>query len=203
MKLNRFEAVLMDSPLRWATQRFLDVTFFQPDWRGGRILEIGCGNGRGVEMVLDLLGADEVLGFDLDPEMLVKAGRRLKGRDGVHLWLGDVNKVALGDGVVDGVVDFGMLHHVPDWQGAVGEVYRVLKPGGYFYVFEVLEAFIRHPVWRVLMDHPQGNRFDADGFARGLVAKGFRVGRRRQVAGQVAWYVAEKRAGEGTSLSIK
>jgi hypothetical protein len=56
----------------------------------------------------------------------------------------------------------------------------------------VLARFIHHPLWRRLLDHPQEDRFDADGFARGLEEQGFRVVASRELLGQFGWFVADK-----------
>jgi SAM-dependent methyltransferase len=92
----------------------------------------------------------------------------------------------------DAVFDFAILHHVPDWRGALREIHRVLKPGGRAYLEEVLAAFITHPLWKALLDHPQDDRFDADGFEGALRAIGFTNVRRRTLARSFAWFVAEK-----------
>lgn len=198
MRLNSLETMLMDSPLRWITQRFLDLPFFLADQEGGidgAVLEIGCGNGRGVEMLLTHLGVRQVAAFDLDPAMVAKARRRARLAPGrAQLWVGDVNQMPLRDRSYGAVYDFGILHHVPDWQGAVGEVYRVLQPGGRFYLFDVLAAFVQHPLWRRLMEHPQENRFEAAQMQACLLQTGFVLRKRRDLLNQFTWMVAEKPA---------
>ena len=44
---------------------------------GGRVLEIGCGRGVGTEIIFERFGAREVHAFDLDPDMIERARRRL------------------------------------------------------------------------------------------------------------------------------
>jgi SAM-dependent methyltransferase len=52
---------------------------------------------------------------------------------------GDVCDIELTSGGVDSVVDFGIIHHVPDWQESIGEIARVLRPGGLL-LFEEIPA---------------------------------------------------------------
>jgi len=57
---------------------------------GGRALEIGCGRGVGVEIILDQFAAASVDAFDLDPRMIERARKRLGAmRDRVRLSVGD------------------------------------------------------------------------------------------------------------------
>jgi len=110
----------------------------------------------------------------------------------VRIWQGEAEHIDAPDATYDAVFDFGIIHHVPDWRGAVSEIARVLKPGGRFYGEEVLRAFIHHPLWRRLLEHPMDDRFDAEGFADGLDREGLRVSARRELFGQFAWFVAQK-----------
>lgn len=64
----------------------------------------------------------------------------------------------------DAVVNFGAIHHVVRWRQAIGEIARVLKPGGAFYCAEILSRYITHPLLGRLMDHPQADRFDRPQF---------------------------------------
>ena len=66
----------------------------------------------------------------------------------MQLWVGDATAVPVEDESFDAVFDFGIIHHVPHWRAALGEVHRVLKPDGRFYAEEVLGRFVTHPVER-------------------------------------------------------
>ena len=46
------------------------------------------------------------------------------------LHVGDAENLPFGDHMFDIVYSWGVLHHSPDTQAAVREVWRVLKPGG-------------------------------------------------------------------------
>ena len=195
MLLNRVEKLMMNNPLRAAVQRRFEARRLLDmggPVAGGRCLEIGCGRGIGTEIVLERFGAGAVDAFDLDPDMVEQARARLGGDPRVRLWVGDATAIDAPDDSYDAVFDFGIVHHVPDWRDALGEVHRVLRPGGRFYAEEVLARFIHHPLWRRLLDHPMDDRFDSAGFARGLEERGFRMVASRELFGQFGWFVADK-----------
>lgn len=160
---------------------------------GGRVLEVGCGRGVGTELLLGTRGVERVDAFDLDPDMVRLAERRVRAHGTrVRLWTGDVTAIDAPDGAYDAVFDFGIIHHVPAWRTAIAEVHRVLRPGGRVYAEEVLDRFILHPLWRRVLEHPLDDRFDADGFARALTAHGFEHVRSRVLLGSFGWFVGSK-----------
>lgn len=196
MLLNQIEKALMNNPVRAAIQRRFEarrLVEMGGKMAGGRALEIGCGRGVGAELILSQFGADRVDAFDLDPDMVRRAGDRLaRHGERVRLWTGDAERIDATDGTYDAVFDFGIVHHIPAWRGALREVHRVLRPGGRFYAEEVLRAFIAHPVWRRLLDHPQEDRFDHLEFLDALRRAGFQVIDAQKLGSWFGWYVAQK-----------
>jgi ubiquinone/menaquinone biosynthesis C-methylase UbiE len=195
MLLNRFEKVMMNNPVRAAFQRHFEarrLLAMGGSMHGGRALEIGCGRGVGIGIILDRFGADHVDAFDFDHDMAQRAIARGPGGGNVRLWQGDAAAIAVPDAAYDAVFDFGIIHHVHDWRRAVREVFRVLRPGGRLYAEEILVAFIRHPVWRRLCDHPMEDRFDQEQFIAALSEAGFVVEATRKFFNQCAWFVARK-----------
>jgi 2-polyprenyl-3-methyl-5-hydroxy-6-metoxy-1,4-benzoquinol methylase len=93
------------------------------------VLAVGCGRGVGSEVILDRLDAGRVSAFDLDESTVELARRRLHDRP-VSLSVGDVWEIDQPSGTIDTVVDFGIIHHVPNWQDSIAEIARVLRPGG-------------------------------------------------------------------------
>ncbi|MBA3365177.1 MAG: class I SAM-dependent methyltransferase [Actinobacteria bacterium] len=89
-----------------------------------RFLEVGCGPGELAARVQDDLGA-QVVAVDSSERMVELA----RGR-GVDARLGDVQELPFADGEFDCVVAAWMLYHVPDVARALGELARVLLPGG-------------------------------------------------------------------------
>jgi ubiquinone/menaquinone biosynthesis C-methylase UbiE len=199
--LNGLERVLMNNPIRAAIQRHLEARWLLEmggPVTGGRVLEIGCGRGVGVELIFEVFGAERVDAFDLDVAMVRRAQRRLVHHGGrVHLWIGDATRITADDDAYDAVFDFGILHHVPAWRTAVAEVCRVLKPGGRLYAEEMLAGLILHPVWRRLLDHPLEDRFDCATFKEELERVGFELISCREHHGHAAWFVAQKAEAAG------
>ncbi|GAB3883634.1 class I SAM-dependent methyltransferase [Terrabacter terrigena] len=94
-----------------------------------RVLEIGCGTGQFARSVLDVSPDTDYLATDLSPAM-VAATHAL----GVAALTTPADALPFDDGAFDGAVAAWMLYHVPDLDPALGEVRRVLRDGGAFYV---------------------------------------------------------------------
>ena len=114
---------------------------------GGRVLEVGCGRGVGVQIILERFGAATVEAMDLDPKMVECARRRLATYSStrVQLNVGNLTSIKAGDATFDAVFDFGAIHLEPDWRQGIAEVRRVLKPGGKFFFEWVTGSFLRLP----------------------------------------------------------
>ena len=190
MKLNSLEFILMNNALRAVSQRQFETPRFigpRGSLAGKRVLEIGCGRGVGVEILLSL-GAEQVTGFDLDPKMIALAQKRLaKYGDRARVFVGDAEAIDAPDDSFDAVVDYGVIHHIPYWQQALKEIARVLKPGGTFYFEDLLKGLISTWPAPLFFDHPQANQFYGGEFRSELESTGLRVQRWRQVG---EWAIA-------------
>jgi SAM-dependent methyltransferase len=89
-----------------------------------RLLEVGGGWGELAEWLTRETGA-EVIAIDLSERMVSLARER-----GVDARLGDVQELEFADGEFDCAVAAWMLYHVPDLDGAIAELARVVRPGG-------------------------------------------------------------------------
>lgn len=180
MKLNRVEKALMNNPVRAALQRWYELPLLERlggPVTGLRVLEVGCGRGVGTEALLRR-GVAKVHAFDLDPDMVEKARRRLRpyGSDRVQLSVGDASAIEERDGSFDAVFDFGIIHHVPEWRKAVAEVARVLRPGGRFFFEEVTQQALDRWAYRTFLEHPNEDRFSAEDFEVECERQGIVVG---------------------------
>ncbi|HCE52653.1 MAG TPA: class I SAM-dependent methyltransferase [Shewanella baltica] len=129
-----------------------------------RALEIGCGFGNGIQLIREHFGAGHITAVDIDPEMVAAAQSRWQARPqglkGLSFSVADASCLPFADGEFDMVFDFAVFHHIPDWQAAIKDVARVLKPNGYFVVEDLYRAAICNPLSRRLFEHPQQNRFN-------------------------------------------
>jgi ubiquinone/menaquinone biosynthesis C-methylase UbiE len=180
MRLNVIEKMLLNNPARRMVQRFYEAPLLLSmagRLDGKRALEIGCGQGFGMEIILGRFGADKVSGIDLDPQMVARAQKRVLLHAGrAEVSVGDVTAIQAPDQSFDAVFDFGVIHHVPAWEDAIREVCRVLKPGGIFVFEEVSKQALDRWVYRALFKHPKENRFTAESFVAALEHHGMPVG---------------------------
>ena len=181
MKLNAFEKLLMNNPARALVQRHYESALMERlggRLDGMRVLEIGCGRGVGTQIIFRRFGAREVHAFDLDPDMVAKASRRLSRYppECLRLFVGDAAAIEADDASYDAVVDFGIIHHVPGWRRAVAEVARVLRPGGLFLFEEVTRQALSRWFYRTFLLHPPpANWFSADEFVEELERRGIKA----------------------------
>ena len=190
MKLNSLEFFLVNNALRAASQRWIETPRLigpQGSLAGKRVLEVGCGRGVGVEILLSL-GAEHVTGFDLDPKMIALAQKRLEKYDGrARVFVGDAEAMDLPDAAFSAVVDYGVIHHIPRWPKTLNEIARVLKPGGAFYFEDLLKGLISTWPAPLFFDHPQATQFYGREFRSELESAGLRVEKWRQVG---EWAIA-------------
>jgi len=183
MKLNSLELALMNNPVRAASQWWIESPLLigpRGSLAGKRVLEVGCGRGVGIEILL-ALGAAQVIGFDLDPKMIALAQQRVaKYGDRARVFVGDAEAIDAPNGSFDAVVDYGIIHHIPNWRQALKEIARVLRPGGVFYFEDLLKGLITPWPAQVLFDHPQATQFYGREFRAGLEAAGLRIQKWRQ-----------------------
>lgn len=181
MILNRVEFLMMNNPVRAWSQR-IEWWFMgrgaQPA-RGGRVLEVGCGRGVGAEMALRSLEPVEYVGIDLDPRMVQRARKRVRDNR-ARFVVASADRLPFPAAHFDLALDFGILHHVPDYDLALAEIHRILKPGGIFLLEDLTLGFFDFPATRVfkwILDHPYDRMFTAAQFRGACARAGFHVSR--------------------------
>lgn len=96
--------------------------------RGGRVLDLGCGNGA---KTARLAGRFELVAVDISEEQLRLAGARMPQATLVH---DDFGQLDFDAETFDAVTAFYSFMHVPreEHQGMLERIGRWLKPGGLF-----------------------------------------------------------------------
>jgi ubiquinone/menaquinone biosynthesis C-methylase UbiE len=96
---------------------------------GGTLLEIGCGLGTDLVQFARLGVA--VTGVDVAPSVAALAQRHLRTHAlPGEVVVGDASALGFRDRSFDAVYSSGVLQHVPDIEGAIAEIRRVLRDGG-------------------------------------------------------------------------
>lgn len=104
-----------------------------------KIVDLGAGEG----LISQLLArrAEKVVCVDNSPKM-VEFGSELAKKNGFNnliYKLGDIESVPLPDNQFDCALLSQALHHAKNPQVAIGEAFRILKPGGQLIVIDLLE----------------------------------------------------------------
>ena len=101
------------------------------------VLDVGCGTGTLALMVKQAYPEARVVGLDGDPKILAIARQKFE-RKGVDIAIDEAMSFAMPypDGDFDRVLTTLMLHHLTmeNKLRTLGEVYRVLKPGGELHI---------------------------------------------------------------------
>jgi ubiquinone/menaquinone biosynthesis C-methylase UbiE len=113
-------------------RRRLGYFGFRP---GERIVEVGCGDGLNLRLLREA-GCGRATGTDISVPLLAHAR-------GAPVFASDLYHLALPDAGLDAVLVDSVLHHLERLPPALGELGRVLRPGGRLCVLEPRPALLR------------------------------------------------------------
>jgi ubiquinone/menaquinone biosynthesis C-methylase UbiE len=94
----------------------------------GRVLEIGVGSGLNLPFYSQRVR--QVIGLEPSPKLIALARRTQHAAASAQFIEGSAEEIPLKDGTIDTVVMTWTLCSIPDASRALGEIRRVLKPGG-------------------------------------------------------------------------
>jgi SAM-dependent methyltransferase len=104
---------------------------------GGRVLDVATGRGGFVSFLMERLESySGVIGID-SYERAIVAAQRAYGAKGARMIQMDGGRLAFRDGCFDTVGAGYSIHHWTDVPQVLGEMKRVLRPGGYLIVSEM------------------------------------------------------------------
>lgn len=138
----------------------------------GEVLEIGAGSGAMADGVAATFPEARLTVTDVDPAMVDAARRRLAGHPQVtRVESASVTALPFADSTFDAVTSFLMLHHVVDWEDALAEVVRVLKPGGTFVGYDLTDTMLSRLIHQA--DRSPHRLISPGRLASGLTRAGF------------------------------
>lgn len=104
---------------------------FRGEHLTGAVLEIGSGAGANAAALAATQPDTTITATDIDPAMVAAARVALaRFGDRATVALADSTRLPFDDDRFDAAVAFLMLHHVIDWEAAITELARVVRPGG-------------------------------------------------------------------------
>ena len=127
-----YDEVFADIRVRADEWRWLDARV--PSDPNQTVLDIGCGNGALLQALAPRVGHG--IGLDSSPAMLQKAQERCRAQDtSFHLVNGP--QIPLEENSVDLAISLLSFRYL-DWDPLMGELRRVLRPGGRFLVVDMV-----------------------------------------------------------------
>lgn len=96
---------------------------------GGRVAEIGAGNGNAARIVAEAFERSTVIGYDLRPEVPAGLPANMTLRAGNA-------RTMVADGPFDLIYCLDALHHIPDAEGLIADVRPALAEGGWLLIAE-------------------------------------------------------------------
>lgn len=114
------------------------------------VLEVGSGAGYNAEVFCDRYPRWRFTATDYDPDM-VERSRALLARfgDRVRVEQADATELAYEDASFDLAISLGVWHHVGSWEKALAECARVLRPGAWLLLVDLLPGFFKGPLAKV------------------------------------------------------
>jgi ubiquinone/menaquinone biosynthesis C-methylase UbiE len=161
---------------------------------GRDILEIGAGSGSVAQQLLSRNLGLVWTAIDIDPDMTQAAATRLREFSNASTKTADATALPFPDDSFDSVVSCLMLHHIIDWEKAVAEVARVLRPGGTFVGYDLTRTPLASVFHR--LDGSPHRLIVPNDFQDECARNGLTISLQSRILGHVMRFVAHKDIGE-------
>ena len=117
------DVISSDNPIH---QRLLKAYYLAQEYISGNVLEVGCGEGRGVELIAPK--ADSFTGIDKIAQVIENLKDSYPAGDFRQMVIPPFS--GLADEQYNVVISFQVIEHIKKDEEYLKEIYRVLKPGG-------------------------------------------------------------------------
>jgi SAM-dependent methyltransferase len=156
-----------------------------------RLLDVGCGNGRFLELLRDF-GSDAwaLVGTDFDAAAAAECAER-----GFETHVTRIEDFRDGDATFDGVIMLQLIEHVDDPARICERIFRLLRPGGCFIIetpnLAGVDYRLFHRRWWGHYHFPRHwNLFSTDAIRRLLEERGFEIERCEYLISTSAWTIS-------------
>lgn len=109
--------------------------------KGDVVIDLGSGAGNDAFIARNETGeTGKVIGIDFTPAMIDRArqNNEVRGFNNVEFRQGDIEKMPVTANTADVIVSNCVLNLVPNKDGVIKDIYRVLKPGGHFSISDIV-----------------------------------------------------------------
>lgn len=144
---------------------------------GHTVLDVACGPGNFTRSFGRTVGDEGLaVGIDSSETMLARGARDTErhGPANVALVRGDATDLPFADGTFDGACCFAALHLFADPFEALGDMARVLAPGGRIAIMTSIRRQVQVPPLKPVIERASGMRvFEQDEIVSALQSRGF------------------------------